>query len=820
MLRSHFKKMWPPYKIFSCLPSCFSCKIKITSVLQLLAMFDFLFTPPSTATLNPSKTGFSMREILRASILGLAAALGVWVIAAGGVSWLYEEAYKAQMLLVQENMRHLAQVAAAEIDPQSHLQLTLPSQQNSDLYRTTITPLLEFHAASPSVKYLYTLKPDGNGAYQFILDTAHYPEALHSKEPLEASQLGDPYTYNLDPLERQAFEKAIQAHEPFVFEQPIHDNFGTFIMAMAPFYTDEGVLSGIVGIDQSIEVFNKALEGIRKGTWTAIALVGLIALILGVIVMRIRLTALRLERLREQSDQELRDAEYNLRDMAENVPGVIFRAYYQNEDQYGFLYMSPRSDEIFGFDAGEAMESRMIPNFPPEEQTLFWSSLKESALKGQDWSLEGRIELPSGKTRWWKGLAKPKRDPKGRMVLNGVLIDISERKAFEAQLSDAKIAAEEANRAKSDFLANMSHEIRTPLNGVLGMAAILGSTQLTQEQTDCVLTIQSSSELLLSVINDVLDISKIEAGHLELESHPFHLFDAAKSLVELLRPKALEKNLTFIFEYGSDMPQSFLGDEGRIKQILLNLLGNAIKFTLEGAITLSIQGQLKDNQLWMITIAVRDTGIGIAKDKQNLVFEPFRQAHSYTTRKYGGTGLGLSICQKLTHLMNGKISLTSVPGKGSTFTIEIPLTAIYIPEKRRTTDSLSPVPTQNHTPLKILLAEDNPVNQKVASKILEKLGYAVDMVTNGEEAVQAALKTPYDLILMDIQMPVMDGLEATRQIKRQVLDSTPRIIALTAHALTEQVNECRDAGMDGHLAKPIHIAQLKEILLSTPKVNN
>ena len=762
--------------------------------------------------LSSQKT-YTFDQTLKAAAVGLSTALIIWAIAAGGIIWLYKEAHDAQFLLVKENMKQLSELAASQLDGDQHAKLT-KGDQGSLNYKEVIAPLLRFHEASPSIYYLYTLRPK-NDSYEFVLDTAYYRKALEGHETLSPSLIGDPYTYK-QPNEQTVLKNALQNHHSWAFDAPVTDEFGQFIMAGAPFYTSNGELSGIVGVDHHMAIFEQAMDGIQKGTTRAITLVGVIALILGLIVTRVRLTALQLKSLREQSERNLKNAEYTLRDMAENVPGVIFRCYCDSPEKYGFLYISPRSNELFGFEASEALEAGSIANLPTDEQQNFWPSLVEAALKNQEWSLEGRIELPSGITRWWKGLAKPQKESNGRVIFNGVLIDISERKAFEAELRDSKIAAEEANRAKSDFLANMSHEIRTPLNGVLGMAAILGSTPLTAEQTDCVLTIQSSSELLLSVINDVLDLSKIEAGRLELESHPFHFFEAIKSLVELLRPKALEKNLTFIFEYASDLPHAFLGDEGRIKQILLNLLSNAIKFTHQGSITLRITGALKEGQIWNIQMQVKDTGIGIPSNKQTLMFQPFRQAHSYTTRKYGGTGLGLSICHKLAELMHGTIYFTSEESKGSTFSVQLQMAAVYIPEKRRTTDSLSPLPVT--TPLRILLAEDNPVNQKVAGKILEKLGYHVDIVNNGQEALSAALESSYDLILMDIQMPVMDGLEATRQIKTQKTAPHPRIIALTAHALNEQVAECRAAGMDGHLAKPIHIAALKEVLASTQKL--
>lgn len=525
---------------------------------------------------------------------------------------------------------------------------------------------------------------------------------------------------------------------------------------------------------------------------------------------------------RREIDEDLQNSEARLRAFLNNAPAVMYL-----KDLAGRYHLVNREFErVFKISEAEIFGKTDYDFLSPEvAAALRFNDLKSISDE------ESCEETLGDRTYIAKKFVI--RNIHGQAYATaGIFLDISDRKRIEMELQQAKIAAEASAKAKSEFLANMSHEIRTPMNGVIGMAQLLEISDLDQEQQQLVQTIQDCGEALINILNDILDFSKIEAGMLRLETRPFRIDELLSSVLSLFRSSISSKGLELNYTIDDSTPIALVGDGTRLRQILLNLVGNAIKFTSGGEVLIAVQALPQSGQQCYLEFAICDTGTGIDSDRISYLFQPFTQADSSINRRYGGTGLGLAISKRLCELMGGTIWVHSFGyvGGNPPPDWQVPINSIYstvfrfrILVENLTNETKEPGrdsqdsqlwKSDRHS-LRVLLAEDNSINQRVELMMLRRLGYDCDVCNNGLEILERLQQQGYDLIFMDVQMPELDGLSATRMIRQKLLLHQPWIIAITANAFPEDREICFAAGMNDFLAKPL---QLKDIRAAIAKI--
>ena len=474
------------------------------------------------------------------------------------------------------------------------------------------------------------------------------------------------------------------------------------------------------------------------------------------------------------------------------------------------FWMSPRLKGIFGYKDHEIINARSsLRGIIHNEDLATMQKTADQFAAGtiDDANTLARFHHKQGHTGHLMARAILRRDASGRPVrVIGTALDVTD-------LESARKEAQEANIAKRDFLANMSHEIRTPMNGIIGMANLLLRTNLDKRQRNYAGIVARSAESLTGIINDILDISKVEAGKLTLDNAPFSLRYLSGEVANLVKTQAQNKNVEFLLNIAADVHDGLAGDQLRLRQVLLNLCGNAVKFTSRGSVSLDVSLKETDGKYASVRFAVRDTGIGISEEDIKKLFMKFQQADTSTARKFGGTGLGLFISQQIVSLMGGSIEVKSVPGVGSTFffTLRLPLASVNALSQSENCSEKECVP--DFQDKAVLLAEDNPINQEVISAMLEKFRIVPVIASNGREALSMVQSRKFDLILMDCQMPEMDGLEATRQIRAGKSNPDVKIVAVTASAMTEYRDLCFAAGMDDYISKPIREQAFNDVII-------
>jgi signal transduction histidine kinase/CheY-like chemotaxis protein len=672
--------------------------------------------------------------------------------------------------------RRVANLAGAESDRQNPDYLRLKEQ------------LTRLRAAADNVRYYYLMRR-ANGAVIFLVDSE--PPGSPDESPP-----GQVYEEIAPPL-LKVFDQGGVA-----VEGPNTDRWGTWVTGVVPVVNQDGRAIAVMGVD------------IAAARWLGVVARIRLMPILITLALSVLLLFLFVARHRDRVTQEaLREREQRLVKIASQVPGVLYQLKGFPDGRICFPYISDGVRQIFRLEPDAVRDDAAVvfAIIHPDDLERVRESVVESARTLRQWKCEYRVRFANGTVEWLYGNAIPQREPDGSIIWHGFITDITEQKHAEAALHQTRAEAEAANQAKSEFLANMSHEIRTPMNGVIGMTGLLLDSPLTAEQRQYAEIVRSSGEALLAIINEILDFSKIEAGKLDLETLDFDLRVSMEDTVEMLAIRAHEKGLELNCLIEPTVPCLLRGDPGRLRQVLVNLVGNAVKFTQRGEIVIRVMLLEETSDQATLSFRVSDTGIGIPEDRLGALFAPFVQVDSSTTRKYGGTGLGLAISRQLVELMDGQIGVESEPGQGSTFWFTVVLGKQAGPQTIPEEDGV------DLEGLKVLVVDDNDTNRLLVTTLLHSWGCRFAEVAHADEATArlreaAQARDPFQVALLDMQMPEVDGAELGRRIKACPEISQTPLVMMTSVGQRGDAARFQEIGFAGYFTKPVRQSHLRTCL--------
>lgn len=762
------------------------------------------------------RNGRALRESLLAACLVLA-------ICSGLIRYMGESTSNAMRKQLDEELTQSARAFANSIDTALFASLTQPGQEGSPAYETLYHRVHQFREWNPVYRYAYTCRAL-EGVVVFVVDGT--PRGDADRDGVEDhSFLMQPYPEASENLRRVLREGGAGADK-----SPYRDAWGTFQSGCAAIQGPADHVLGAACLDMDLNAIQARLDRIREAEWTGFGLAAGLALGTFLVLFEFRLregrAQARLEALRadlERQNRALQESRECLVE-AQSMARLGHWNCYPDENRIEW------SEELYRIhDYDPAMPpprfDELIQQIHPGDRAFVEDFFRRGKQNLQPFEFLYRKTASDGSLRYLFLKATPLCDlATGRIVIRGVTQDMTPWRLIETALVEAKEKAEAATKAKSEFLAMMSHEIRTPINGVMGMAHLLEETGLDDEQQDFVKALIESAEHLSTLISDILDLSKIEAGHMEMERTPFDLERLALAVCDIMKTKAFPRGISLKAAVELGEAKWVSGDPGRVRQVLFNLVGNAVKFTEQGGVEMNVAA-IPDRPGWF-SLTVSDSGIGMTEKQLRNLFQPFKQGDTSTSRKFGGTGLGLAITSRLVGMLGGSIRAESRPGAGSVFKVELPM-----PHSEPAADpgesplaacgfgpsgpgaSLS-VPDARRAAPVILLAEDNLINQKVALRMLEKLGCKVVVAADGVSALRSRWDCEFDLVLMDCLMPVMDGYESTRAMRAGEAEGRARVpvIACTASVSQEEIRKCREAGMDAILSKPYRPEKLREII--------